>query len=303
MATRTVAVLTAALVCAAGGIALAVARDAPDEALPAAARLAAPTAAPVPVPVAAPTPTPATPTPTPTFATPTFATPTSAPSSPRVPNPRGPSPRGPSPRATPVRTSPAPSAPGPSAGTTFRSSITSVTAARLGSSYRAGCPVRVDDLRLVGVTYRDLDGRVREGELVVHADVASAVVRIFRALYEADFPLAQVTTVESFGSDDDRVMAANVTSAYNCRRTTSGTGFSEHAYGRAIDLNPIQNPYVRDGTVEPPAGGAYLDRSDVRAGMVVAGDAVVRAFAAVGWEWGGDFRRLKDYQHFSANGR
>jgi len=300
MAARPVAVLTAALVCAAGGIALAVARDAPDEELPAAARLAAPTAAPAPVPTSPP---PTFAAPTPSIVTPSSVTPTFAPSSPRGPSPLAPSPRGPSPLATPVRTSPAPSAPGPSAGTTFRSSITPVTAARLGSSYRAGCPVGVDDLRLVGVTYRDLDGRVQEGELVVHADVASAVVRVFRALYEADFPLAQVTTVESFGSDDNRVMAANVTSAYNCRRTTSGTGFSEHAYGRAIDLNPIQNPYVREGTVEPPAGGAYLDRSDVRPGMVVAGDAVVRAFAAVGWEWGGNFRRLKDYQHFSANGR
>lgn len=178
-----------------------------------------------------------------------------------------------------------------------------VSAERLGSSHRPGCPVAVADLRLVEISYRDLAGGARQGELVVHEDVADAVVRVFRSLYDAAFPVALVETVDRYGSDDDRVMAANVTSAYNCRRTTGGSTFSEHAYGRAIDLNPVQNPYVRDSTVEPPAGRAYVDRSDVRPGMVVSGGAVTRAFAAVGWEWGGNFRTLRDYQHFSQNGR
>jgi hypothetical protein len=182
-------------------------------------------------------------------------------------------------------------------------SIRSVTAARLGASHRAGCPVPVGDLRLVGVTSWGFDGRTRRGELVVHRDVAAAVVEVFRQLHAARFPLTRVVTAEQYGADDDRLMAANATSAYNCRAVTGGTGFSEHAYGRAIDVNPVQNPYVRGTTVEPPAGRAYLDRSAVRPGMVVAGDAVVRAFASVGWGWGGDFRTLKDYQHFSRSGR
>ncbi len=97
-------------------------------------------------------------------------------------------------------------------------------------------------------------------------------------------------------------MAANVTSGFNCRSTTGATAFSQHSYGRAIDLNPIQNPYVRGDAVQPPAGRDYVDRSDRRPGMVLANDAVVRAYAAVGWEWGGEYRSLKDYQHFSANG-
>lgn len=192
---------------------------------------------------------------------------------------------------------------GPSARSgEFRSAISAVTAARLGSSHRAGCPVPVSDLRLVTVTHRSEDGRTAQGEIVVHADVAPAVVDIFRALYDAAFPLTRVATVEEFGGDDDRVMAANVTSGYNCRQKTGGSTFSAHAYGRAIDVNPIQNPYVRGDEVLPPAGRAFLDRSDVRPGMVLAGDAVVRAFSAAGWKWGGDFRSFRDYQHFSQTG-
>ncbi len=178
-----------------------------------------------------------------------------------------------------------------------------VTAARLGSSHRPGCPVRVADLRLVRVVHWRFDGRQARGELVVHRDVAAAVLRVFRALHAARFPLAQVTTVERFGADDDRAMAANATTAYNCRRVTGGTGWSEHAYGRAIDVDPVQNPYVRGRTVAPRAGRAYLDRTDVRPGMVVPGGPVVRAFTAQGWSWGGDYRSLRDYQHFSRSGR
>jgi D-alanyl-D-alanine carboxypeptidase len=178
-----------------------------------------------------------------------------------------------------------------------------VTAARLGSSHRAGCPVRVADLRLVTVTHLRPDGSTARGELVVHRDAAAAVVQVFRSLLAARFPLASVRTVEAYGSDDARSMAANNTSAYNCRRTTGGTGWSEHAYGRALDLNPVQNPYVRGTTVLPAAGRPYLDRTRSRPGMVLAGGPVVRAFASVGWKWGGSFTSLKDYQHFSASGR
>ena len=185
----------------------------------------------------------------------------------------------------------------------FRSRIEPVTASRLGSSHRPGCPVAVGDLRLVQVTYLGFDGRPHQGELVVHRTHAPRLVEVFRQLYDARFPVQQMVTVEKYGSDDDRSMAANNPSAYNCRTVTGGTAFSEHAYGAALDINPVQNPYVRGTTVLPEAGRAYLDRSDVRPGMVVAGDVVVRAFAAAGWGWGGDFSSFKDYQHFSASGR
>ena len=178
-----------------------------------------------------------------------------------------------------------------------------VTAARLGSSHRPGCPVAVADLRLVTVTHVRFDGTRARGQVVVHRDAAPAVVRVFRALLAARFPVAQVRTVEAYGSDDERSMAANNTSAYNCRRSTGGTGWSEHAYGRALDINPVQNPYVRGTTVLPAAGRAHVDRSQPAPGMVLADGPVVRAFAAVGWEWGGSYLGLKDYQHFSTSGR
>lgn len=198
---------------------------------------------------------------------------------------------------------PGPASPGTAAAAPPVFRISAVTAARLGSSHRRGCPVAVADLRLVTVTHARPDGTTAQGELVVHRDAANAVVAVFRSLLVARFPVAQVRTVEAYGSDDGRSMAANNTSAYNCRRTTGGTGWSEHAYGRALDLNPVQNPYVRRTTVLPAAGRAYVDRARPRPGMVLAGDVVVRAFTAVGWKWGGAYTSLKDYQHFSASGR
>ena len=185
----------------------------------------------------------------------------------------------------------------------FQSSVSPVTAARLGSSWRAGCPVPPSALRLVSVTTWGFDGRTHRGALVVHSDVAADVTDVFRTLHAARFPVARVGTVEAYGSDDDRVMAANVTSGFNCRRVAGSGTWSEHAYGRAIDINPVQNPYVRGASVDPPAGRSYLDRRDVRPGMVVAGDLLVRAFAAEGWGWGGSFQTSKDYQHFSRSGR
>lgn len=185
----------------------------------------------------------------------------------------------------------------------FTSSISAVSPADLPASYRAGCPVPPRDLRLVRLTRVDLSGVDRTGELVVRADVAAAVVAVFSRLHAARFPVARMERVDVFGGSDDASMAANNTSAFNCRSTTSGTGWSEHAYGRALDLNPVQNPYVSGSTVLPEAGRGYLDRSDLRPGMVVAGDVAVDAFAAQGWSWGGAWTSPRDYQHFSRSGR
>ncbi|WP_432493359.1 M15 family metallopeptidase [Kineococcus gypseus] len=179
--------------------------------------------------------------------------------------------------------------------------IAPVSAAELSASWRPGCPVPPQDLRAVTVTFTDFGGADRQGRLVVRADVAQAVADVFAELHAIRFPIAGVQPVEAFGGSDDASMAANNTSAFNCRAVTGGTGFSEHSYGTAIDLNPVQNPYVRGTTVLPEAGRAHLDRSSAP-GRVLAGDAVVRAFAARGFSWGGDWRTLKDYQHFSLSG-
>jgi hypothetical protein len=171
-----------------------------------------------------------------------------------------------------------------------------------GSSWHAGCPVSLDDLALLHLTYLGLDGGAHEGEMVVAASVADTVLAVFQRLYEARFPLAKVRLVDDYGASDDASMADDNTAAFNCRAITGGTSFSQHSYGNAIDLNPVENPYVKGGTVLPPAGAAYLDRTSGAPGMIVDPGPATGAFRAHGWGWGGSWSSLKDYQHFSANG-
>jgi len=190
-----------------------------------------------------------------------------------------------------------------SATPSFQARVAPIPASYRLTSWRPGCPVPRGDLRLVTVTHWGFDGRVHQGRLIVAASGAPAVVQALRALFAARFPIRRMELVERFGASDRRSMAADNTSAFNCRPVEGGTSWSEHAYGLAIDVNPLENPYVRGRQVLPPAGRAYLDRSLWRLGMIHRGDRAVRAFAAAGWSWGGAWRSLKDYQHFSANGR
>ena len=140
--------------------------------------------------------------------------------------------------------------------------------------------------------------------MVVHTDVAERVVGVFKKLYDARYPIQRMVLVDAYGGSDDASVVANNTSAFNCRAVTGGSSWSEHAYGKAIDINPLQNPYVyRDGHVFDPAAAPYVDRSRREPGMIHAGDAVTQAFGAIGWGWGGNFSTFKDYQHFSASGR
>jgi D-alanyl-D-alanine carboxypeptidase len=170
-------------------------------------------------------------------------------------------------------------------------------------SYRAGCPVAPAALRLVRVSYRGFDGRSHVGALVVHRRVARDVVTVFRRLYAAGFPIRRMRPVSAYRGSDDASMAADNTSGFNCRRAVGGSGWSEHAYGAAIDVNPVENPYVLNGDTLPPAGRRYLGRSRVRPGMAISGGVLVRAFASVGWKWGGRWSGSPDYQHFSLSGR
>jgi hypothetical protein len=146
-------------------------------------------------------------------------------------------------------------------------------------------------------------GTVSHGKVVVAAGLANQVVDIFRDLYDARFPIERMELVDKYNGDDGQSMAANNTSAFNCRLVTGGSSYSEHSYGRAIDINPLVNPYVKGSTVLPPAGSAYVDRSLDAPGMIHANDEVVQAFAARGWIWGGTWSSLKDYQHFSTTGK
>jgi hypothetical protein len=173
----------------------------------------------------------------------------------------------------------------------------------IGSSWRPGCPVPLRKLRLVRVTYRGFDGEAHRGRLVMHRRWAGEVLGVFEGLFETDFPFRRVRLVDRYGADDRESMRRDNTSAFNCRHVAGTTTWSQHAYGRAIDLNPVENPYVAGSRVSPRKGRRYLDRDDVRPGMIAAGDAVWTAFDDLGWGWGGDWSSAKDYQHFSANGR
>jgi hypothetical protein len=187
----------------------------------------------------------------------------------------------------------------------FTSTVSPITpelAARMDRSWRPGCPVPLEDLRYVTVTHRDFAGEKSQGELVVHADAAEDMVTVFGNLFDAGYPVRSMRLVDDFDASDDASMAADNTSAFNCRAITGGTGWSEHAYGRAIDVNPVENPYVRGSSVAPPGGRKFADRPD-EPGVIHDDDEVVRAFAAVGWLWGGDWDAPVDYQHFSASGR
>jgi hypothetical protein len=180
--------------------------------------------------------------------------------------------------------------------------IDAATAARMSASWRPGCPVPLRDLRLLTITHWGFDGQPRHGELVVHATSAERIRRVFAELFAARFPIEQVRLVDEFGGDDDRSMAANNTSAFNCRRAFGSTNWSQHAYGRAIDINPLQNPYVTGGGVYPPGGREFVRRDGSVPGLITARGPVVGAFAGIGWGWGGAWSN-PDYQHFSATGR
>jgi hypothetical protein len=185
----------------------------------------------------------------------------------------------------------------------FASAISAVTAGDLYASWHPGCPVPVEQLRALDVSHFGSDGAVHTGRLIVAADRAQELIGVFADLHDARFPIERMEPIDVYGGDDNRSMSANNTSAFNCRLATGGTGWSEHSYGRAIDINPIWNPYVKGTTVLPPEAAEYVDRTRTDAGMIHAGDAVVGALEARGWQWGGYWTSLKDYQHFSTTGR
>jgi len=173
-----------------------------------------------------------------------------------------------------------------------------------GNVWKRGCPVGLDELRSVTVNYVGFDGKVRAGRLVVHKDVAEDAAAIFKDLLKIQFPIRRIEPIEKYGGSDGESIDNDNTSAFNCRRVSTGTGeWSNHAYGKAIDINPIENPYVNaNGTLakDRPASRPYVSRPK-RPGVLLPGSPAVRAFTSRGWRWlvaeGGD----KDYQHFDKN--
>ena len=157
------------------------------------------------------------------------------------------------------------------------------------------CP-RWTELAYLQVDHVAFGGTAR-GELVVAAALATRTVALFRRLWRLGFPLRQLRLVDDFGGSDDASMADDNSSAFNFR-VIAGTGvLSQHALGRAIDLNPVENPWRRPDRIVPDAGRAFADRAVIRAGMIVRPGPVVAAFDELGWEWGGDWRHAFDDHH------
>lgn len=197
--------------------------------------------------------------------------------------------------------------PPPPADAPYRSTAAPVDgalAARMGATWQPGCPVPLADLRHVTMSFWGFDDRPHAGELVVNASVAGDVQKVFGRLFAARFPLEEVRIVEPADLDAEPTGDGNTTAAFVCRPVRGSTSTpSAHSSGLAVDINPFQNPYKKGDSVLPELAGAYLDRGDLRPGMVRKGDVVTRAFAEVGWSWGGTWSSSKDYMHFSANGR
>jgi hypothetical protein len=186
----------------------------------------------------------------------------------------------------------------------FTYGVARVSAAELPYSWHPGCPVMPARLRRLRLTYWGFDGRAHTGSLVANADAVADLVHVFERLYAARFPIRRMRSIDAYGGKDERSLAADNTAAFNCRYVI-GPGprrWSSHAYGEAIDVNPVENPYLEGGRVHPRAGRAYLDRSRIRPGMAVRGGLLVRTFTAVGWRWGGRWTGSPDYQHFSSTG-
>jgi hypothetical protein len=171
------------------------------------------------------------------------------------------------------------------------------------SSWVPECPVTVEELAYVTVSHIGLDGEFHTGEILVNAAVATGIVEVFRVLHEARFPIEQMRVITKEEIDAPPTGDWNDTTSFVCRPAVGSKGWSQHAYGLAIDINPFHNPYFKGDLVLPELASAYLDRSNVRPGMIQPGDVVIRAFLDIGWAWGGDWSTLEDWMHFSQSGR
>lgn len=191
----------------------------------------------------------------------------------------------------------------PPADGRFHSTIEPVPAGVLArSSWSRRCPVAATDLRYVTVSFRGFDGLAHTGELLVNARAAGPLVTVFRELFTEGYPIERMRVTSAAELNAPPTGDDNTTDAYACRPVRGAKVWSQHAYGLAVDVNPFQNPYHKGKVVLPELATSYLQRGNLRAGMIRPGGPVVRAFASIGWKWGGHYHSLKDFMHFSANG-
>lgn len=154
------------------------------------------------------------------------------------------------------------------------------------------------ELRLVRVLHVNFDNKPQVGWLICHESVADDLKQIFRELYDAGYQIEKIIPVDAWNADDEKSMEANNTSAFNYRRVKGTKSFSLHAFGRAIDVNPLYNPHVTSKGIHPASAKPYVDRKADFPHKLTRSDLCVRTFLSHGWTWGGDWRYSKDYQHF-----
>lgn len=151
-----------------------------------------------------------------------------------------------------------------------------------------------ENLRLVKVEYYSFDKKLHKGQLVLHKDLVNDIKWIFEKLKEKKFPVDKVIPVVKYNWSDDSSMADNNTSSFNYRFVANTTRLSNHSTGRAIDINPWQNPQIIDGTSLPP-GAVYNPQAN---GTITKNSVIVKLFKEKRWIWGGDWKTRTDYQHF-----
>ena len=167
-----------------------------------------------------------------------------------------------------------------------------------GNSYNENGPVKMNELVLVKVKYVNFNDEEKTGNIIINKKLANDILEIFNELYEARYPIEKVNIIDKYSNSDELSMEDNNTYAFSVRPKTGKKSFSKHAYGFAVDINPVQNPYIKNKIIEPKTSIDYLDRKNIRKGMIVKGDVCYNAFKKRGWTWGGEWKSLKDYQHF-----
>ena len=174
-----------------------------------------------------------------------------------------------------------------------------------GNSWREGCPVALKDLRYLRVKHIGFNGEEKMGEIIVHKEVSNEVAEIFKALYDVGYPIKKMRLVSDYKGSDWQSIESDNTSAFNCRLATGSKKWSKHSYGKAIDINPIENPYIsRKGYISHKASLIYRQRVHTKStyadkAVLLKNDKAVKIFKQYGWKWGGDWSGVKDYQHFS----
>jgi hypothetical protein len=192
----------------------------------------------------------------------------------------------------------------------YRSSISPITSEikkRMikGNSWREGCPIGLKDLRYLRIKHLNFNGEEQMGEMIVHKEISVEVTEIFKALYEIGYPIRKMRLVSDYKGSDWQSIESDNTSAFNCRKATGSKKWSKHSYGKAIDINPIENPYIsRKGYISHKASKIYKKRVHQKSiyedrAILLKDDKAVQIFKKYGWQWGGDWSGVKDYQHFS----